>query len=184
MTFPAEGFTMNHAMPARCAPPSGLIAVSSAPHSFPFAYVTCCMRVSLESGVETTSPGLAACAAGVTSNLQQPVPAVEIVTVVSSLRQCPCGTDVPGADPEPGCCCFGGTPYWPTARILLLRLSAGLAVSSEPVFDSVQTTNCFEVRVPALPETGICASSAALELKKYSVPPLDVANDEVPGDCD
>ena len=31
-------------------PPSGLSAVSSAPHSLPFAYVTCCMRVSFESG--------------------------------------------------------------------------------------------------------------------------------------
>src|SRR5258706_439534 len=40
---------------ARCAPPSGLSAVSSAPHNLPFAYVTCCMRVSLESGREITS---------------------------------------------------------------------------------------------------------------------------------
>ena len=46
---------MYHAMPARCGPPSGLSAVSSEPHTLPFAYVTCCMRVSFESGREITS---------------------------------------------------------------------------------------------------------------------------------
>ena len=46
---------MYQAMPARCAPPSGLSAVSSAPHSLPLAYITCCMRVSFESGREMTS---------------------------------------------------------------------------------------------------------------------------------
>ena len=50
-----DGLTMYHAMPARCGPPSGLIAVSSAPHSLPFANITCCMRVSFESGLEMTS---------------------------------------------------------------------------------------------------------------------------------
>ena len=46
------GLTMYQAIPARCGPPSGLSAVSSAPHSLPLAYITCCMRVSFESGLE------------------------------------------------------------------------------------------------------------------------------------
>src|SRR5690242_5022344 len=129
--LPECGLTMNHAMPARWAPPSGLSAVSSAPHSLPLAYITCCIRVSLESGLATTSAP-AACAAEPTSSFQHPVPA--IVTVVSLLRQYPWGTSVVGGVPDPGCCCFGGTPYWPTVRILLLRLSAGLAVFSDAVF--------------------------------------------------
>ena len=49
-TLPAFGLTTYQAMPARCGPPSGLSAVSSAPHSLPLAYITCCMRVSFESG--------------------------------------------------------------------------------------------------------------------------------------
>src|SRR5438270_900636 len=53
--LPADGLTMYHATPARCGPASGLSAVSSAPHSLPLAYITCCMRVSFESGREMTS---------------------------------------------------------------------------------------------------------------------------------
>src|SRR5438132_4566946 len=170
---------MYHAMPARCAPPSGLTAVSSAPQTLPFAYMTCCIRVSFESGREMTSEPRA-CAEAPTSNFQHPVPAM--VTVVSSFRQWPCGTSTPGAVPEPGCCCFGGTPYWPTPRMLLLRLSAGTEFSDE-VFVSVQRMIWFELRVPASPLTGFCASSAAFELRKYSVPPLSVLNESVPGDC-
>src|SRR5204863_4210749 len=84
---------------------------------------------------------------------------------------------------DPGCCCFGGTPYRPTLRILLLRLTAGLAVLSDAEFVSDQTISWLDVRVPALPDTGFWASSAALELKKYSVPPFESSNDDVPGDC-
>src|SRR6266550_7924459 len=84
--------------------------------------------------------------------------------------------------PEPGCCCFGGTPYWPTVRVLFLRLTVPV-VSSDAVFVSDHTTSWFDVRVPAAPETGFCASSAALELKKYSVPLFAVLNCDVPGDC-
>src|SRR5437763_14376238 len=138
------------------------------------------MRVSFESGLATTSAP-AACAVGVTSSFQQPTPA--IVAVVSSFRQWPCGTVVSGAVPEPGCCCFGGTPYWPTVRILLLIPRAGVAVFSDAVFDSVHTMSWLEVRVPAAPETGFCASSAAFELRKYSVPLFAELNCEVPGDC-
>src|SRR6266516_1265552 len=171
---------MYHAMPARCDPPSGFTAVSSEPHSLPFAYITCCIRVSFESGRATTSDP-AAWAAVPTSSFQQPVPAM--VWVVSSFRQYPWGTAVSGALPEPGCCCFGGTPYWPTVRILLLRLAAGLAVFSDAVFVSVHTMSWSDVRVPAAPETGFCASSAAFELKKDSVPRFARLNCEVPGDC-
>jgi hypothetical protein len=135
--------------------------------------------VSFESGLATTSAP-AAWAAALTSSRQQPVPAT--VAVVSSFRQCPWGTAVVGAVPEPGCCCFGGTPYWPTVRILLLRLTAGLAVFSDAVFVIVHTMSWWEVWVPPVPETGCCASSAALELRKYSVPLFEVLYC-VPGDC-
>src|SRR2546423_3563598 len=139
------------------------------------------MRVSFESGLATTSAP-AACAVGVTSSFQQPTPA--IVAVVVSFRQWPCGTVVSGAVPEPGCCAFGGTPYWPTVRILLLRLTAGLAVFSDAVLANVHAISWFDVRVPAVPATGFCASSAAFELRKYSVPLFARLNCDVPGDCE
>src|SRR5580765_6623227 len=148
---------MKYSMPARAGPRSGLTVVSRAPQSLPFAHVTCCMRVSFESGLETTSPvGPAA-----TRSLQQPVPA--IVAVVVLFRQKPCGVLVPGAEPEPGCCCFGGTPDCPTGRTWFDRLTAGDAEFSDEVLVIAHTTSCFDVRVPALPETGFCVSSAALE---------------------
>jgi len=68
-------------------------AVSSAPHSLPFAYTTCCIRVSFESGLAATSAPFA-WAAALTSSFQQPVPAM--VGVVSSFRQNPWGMAVPG----------------------------------------------------------------------------------------
>src|SRR5919197_5910321 len=171
---------MYHAMPARCGPASGFSAVSSAPHTLPLAYITCCMRVSFESGLEMTSAPRA-CAVAVTSSFQQPVWPLKS-SVVSSFRQKPCGTSVVGAVPEPGCCCFGGTPYWPTVRILLLMPTAGVAVFSDAVFVNVHTMSWFDVRVPAAPETGLCASSAAFELRKYSVPPAFRLNEFVTGD--
>jgi hypothetical protein len=137
---PALGFTMKYSIPARCGPPSGLMDVSSSPHSFPFANVTCCMRVSFESGRETTSSWAGS---PTNSRRQQPTPA--IVGVVVSFMQWPCGAFVPGADPEPGYCCFGGTPYRPTLRILFESVSDGVAVFSEDVFFSVQTTSWVEV---------------------------------------
>src|SRR5919206_2316863 len=177
----ASGLTMYHAMPARCGPLSGLSAVSRAPHSLPFAYITCCIRVSFESGREMTSAPRA-CAVAVTSSFQQPVWPLNS-SVVSSFRQKPCGTSVVGAVPEPGCCCFGGTPYCPTVTILLLIPIAGLTEFSDAVFVSVHTTSWLEVRLPAAPETGFCASSAAFELSMYSVPLFARLNCDVPGDC-
>src|SRR5258708_4410039 len=105
MTLPASGLKMYQARPARCPPPPGFSAVSSAPQSLPLAYMTCCMRLSLESGREITSlPGAP------TSSLQQPTAPLNR-SVVVLLIQKPCGTSVVGAVPDPGCCCFGGTPY-------------------------------------------------------------------------
>src|SRR2546423_5219400 len=181
--LPASGFTMYHAMPARCGPASGLSAVSSAPHTLPLAYITCCMRVSFESGLEMTS--LCAGSAPKSSRQQPNWPLNSCVVV--SLMQSPCATSgvvfLSASVPGPGCCCFGGTPYWPTVRILLLIPIAAVAVFSDAVFVSVHATSWLEVRVPAVPETGFCASSAAFELSMYSVPLFARLNCDVPGDC-
>src|SRR3954447_13024492 len=126
-------------MPARDAPPSGFSAVSRAPHSLPFAYETCCMRVSFESGVEMTS----LCAGSPpNSSRQQPTPA--IVDVVVSLMQNPCGVAAVAGVPEPGWCCFGGSAYVLTATTLLLRLRAGDALFSDDVLVRVHTTTWLE----------------------------------------
>src|SRR6059058_1134903 len=108
-------------MPARWAVLAGFRAVSSAPQILPLAYITCCMRVSFESGREITS----LCAGSPPkSSRQQPTPA--IVEVVVSLMQWPCGALVPGAVPEPGCFCLGGMAYWFALINLLVRLRAGV----------------------------------------------------------
>src|ERR1051325_2834893 len=138
-TLPAFGLTMNHSIPARCGPLSGLRDVSRAPHSLPFAYITCCIRVSFESGLEITS----LCAGSAPKrSLQQPVCPLNS-SVVVSLIQSPCAAfGVPAAlatVPDPGCCCLGGTPYCPTVNIRLDRLSAGDAEFNEAVFVNVQT---------------------------------------------
>ena len=62
-----------------------------------------------------------------------------------SLMQKPWGTSVPGAVPEPGCCCFGGTPYCSLAMTLFVSVSAGVAVLSEAVLPSVQATSWLDV---------------------------------------
>src|SRR5712692_8443259 len=158
---------MNQAMPALLLPPT-VRAVSTAPHNLPLANVTCCMRVSLESGRETTSVW-----AGSPPNrsLQHPFLPLNS-SVVVSLMQKPCGVSFVASVPEPGCIAFGGTAYCSTFRILLLSLSAGDAVFSEDVLVSAQTTSCFDVPGPPKPTTGTVASSAAFELRKYSVPRL------------
>src|SRR5207248_882750 len=133
-------FRMYHAIPALLweVSLSKRTAVSSAPHTLPLAYVTCCMRVSFESGREMTS----ACGGGPTSSRQQPVCPLKS-TVVVSLMQSPCATSgvvvLSASVPEPGCTCFGGIPYWLTVTNLLLRLSAG-ELFSEEVFVRVQST--------------------------------------------
>src|SRR5205809_6740586 len=164
------GLRMYHAIPARSGLESTkLTAVSSAPQSLPLAYITCCMRVSFESGRAITSIP-AAWAVAPTSSFQQPLPnGGTVITVVSSLRQSPCATSgvvvLSAVVPEPGCNCFGGTPYWLTVTRLLFKLSAGDAVLSDDVFVSVQATIWLEVQVAALQETGFCASSDTFELK-------------------
>src|SRR5712691_2898694 len=169
-TAPVEtsGLTMYHATPALlCAGLlSKLTAVSSAPHTLPFANMTCCMRVSFESSLETTSSW--AGAGGLNTSCQQPVP--KSVCVVVSLMQWPCGVLVPGAVPDPGWSAFGGTAYWPTVETVFDRPSEGVP-SSEDVFVSAHVTIWLEARGPGVPLTGRVASSAAFELRKYSVPP-------------
>ena len=97
--------------------------------------------------------------------------------------QKPCARAVVGAVPEPGCCCFGGTPYWPTVSTVFDKLRAGELLLSEDVLVKLHTTSWFELRLPAEPATGFVASSAAFELKKFSVPPAFRLYDVVPGDC-
>src|SRR2546430_16108538 len=103
LTEPVEtsGLTMYQATPALLwfGFVSKLTAVSSAPHTLPFAYMTCCMRVSLESSRETTSAPRA-WAAALTGSFQQPVPGN--LTVGVSFRQKPCGVAVVGGLPGPG----------------------------------------------------------------------------------
>src|SRR5258708_966797 len=161
---------MYQARAARWPPPPGFSAVSSAPHSLPLAYITCCMRLSLESGREITS-----LCAGWPPNRrrQQPIWPLKS-SVVVSLIQKPCGTSVVGAVPDPGCCCFGGTPYWFTVISLLLRLRDGEPESIDAVLVSVHSTIWFAVRL---------LSKTAIELKKNSVPPLFRLKERVPGDC-
>jgi hypothetical protein len=64
----------------------------------------------------------------------------------------------------------------------LVRLSDGDAVFSDEVLVMVQTTICLESWLPPVPETGCVASSAAFELRKYSVPPLLALNEPGLGD--
>ena len=95
-------------------------------------------------------------------------------SVVVSLIQKPCGTSVVGAAPDPGCCCFGGTPYWFTIISLLLRLRDGEPESIDEVLARVHST--IWVAVPL-------GSKTAMELRKNSVPPLFRLKESVPGDC-
>src|SRR6266581_5743442 len=111
-TLPTFGLTMNQAMPARWAPPSGLTTVSSEPHKLPFAYITCCMRVSFESGVEITS----SCAGSLPNKSRQQPTLPLNSTVVVLLIQYPCGVSIVAGVPEPGCCCLGGIAYWLTPK--------------------------------------------------------------------
>src|SRR6266576_4102166 len=143
-TEPVEtsGLTMNQATPALlfAGMLSKLTAVSSAPQTLPFAYITCCMRVSFESSFEITS--LWAGSPTKTSR-QQPVPAR--VAVVVSFMQCPCGVSVPGAVPEPGWLALGGSAYWPTLSTLFERLTDGVVESSDDVLVRAQRTIWLEV---------------------------------------
>ena len=175
-SLPAVGLTMYQAMPARCGPPSGLSAVSSAPHSLPLAYITCCMRVSFESGREMTSSWRMA--AALNSSRQQPCPAIvsgrRVVDAVALRR-----VRRSRASPEPGCCCFGGMPYWPRQHLVAEaerrrgRVQRG-RVRQRPDDEVV------DVRCRRAPDPGFCASSAAFELRKYSVPPFAVRTSSCP----
>src|SRR5260370_23238762 len=103
------------------------------------------MRVSLESGREMTS----LCAGSPqNSKRQQPVRPLNSRVVVSLIQK-PCGVSVVASVPEPGCCCFGGTPYWFTLSTWLLRLTARVLLFSEDGFVHAPTTRWVRVRVPA-----------------------------------
>ena len=84
---------------------------------------------------------------------QQPVPA--IVAVVVSLMQKPCGAAAVASVPDPGCFCLGGTAYRFTPSSLLVRLSDGVALLSDDVLVSVQTTICLESWLPPVPDLRI-----------------------------
>src|SRR5437773_4913801 len=131
---------MYHAMPA-FALPSTVTAVSSAPYSMPLAYVTCCIRVSLLSSVDSTSGA---------NGSGAPSRSVEQGT---SLRHCPSGNG-------PAFWLLGGGgAYAPTPTRVSCSLRSGLAVSSELVLVRLQVAMLVEVVPPGTPE----ASSAALE---------------------
>src|SRR5437879_2422137 len=136
VTEPVEtsGWTTYHATPA-WLPPLKVTAVSRAPHTLPFAYITCCIRVSLASSLEMTS----SCAGSVPNrSRQQPVPA--IVGVVVSLMQKPWGVVFVGVVVEPGWLAFPGKAYRPTPRRVFERLTERVAVLSDDVFVRAQRT--------------------------------------------
>src|SRR4029453_18342941 len=149
--LPLVGLTMYHAIPALLFAGllSKLTAVSRDPQSLPLAYMTCCMRVSFESGRPISSVS-----GELTTSAQQPTKPLNS-TVVVSLMQAPSGTSgvvvLSARVAEPGCCCFGGIPYCATVNTLFVRLRVGDAVFSEDVFDSVQTIRFVEEPVKAVP---------------------------------
>src|SRR5690349_7863452 len=151
---------MKYSMPERLR--SSVSAVSSAPHSFPFAYHTCCIRLSFESSVPSDWCGGAG---GRRRICQQPGP--KGVGSVRSFRQ-----SASGVDPA-FWLARAGTPYSPTFSTLLCSCRSGSAESSEDVLVSDHTTSSSDVRGPVQP-VGHVASSVAFELRKYSVPPPPV----------
>ena len=64
--------TTNHSMPARVLA-DDLTPVSRAPQSLPLANTTCCILVSFESGLATTSGPPRTCAVVPTSSFQHPL---------------------------------------------------------------------------------------------------------------
>src|SRR6476619_3760930 len=115
------------------------------------------MRVSLASRCEMTS----LCAGSPTNRFcQQPGP--NGVDMVVSLMHWPSGKS------PAFWLALGGTAYRPTVSVVLERLSAGLALLSDLVLLSAQTSKLVEEPSPL-------ASSAALDDRKYSVPPCALA---------
>src|SRR5436190_2704168 len=141
VTEPLEtsGLTMYQATPAWFVPPR-VMAVSRAPHTFPFAYITCCMRVSFASSFEMTSLW-----AGSAPNRRRQQPTPAIVLVIVSLMQLPCGVDVVGGVADPGWLAFPGKAYGPTPRRVFERLTEGVAVLSDKVLVRAQRTILLEV---------------------------------------
>src|SRR5947209_6125954 len=109
VTEPVEtsGLTMYHATPAvLCgAGVLKLTAVSSAPHTLPFAYITCCMRVSFESSRETTS---APRAAWIASSAAFELRKYSVPPASSAYDVVP--GDCAGHNVNPGCLMLGVSP--------------------------------------------------------------------------
>jgi hypothetical protein len=136
------------------------------------------MRVSFESGVEITS----LCAGSAAkSRRQQPTPTMVTVVVV--------------VDAEP----LRNRLPWRSARprLTLLR-GQRILVHGQNLVAEVHVWGCGVQRrrvghrpdhdlgrrvIAAVPVLGFVASGAALELRKYSVPPFDDSKEPVPGDC-
>src|SRR5712692_233965 len=147
----AVGFTTNHSIPALLlAEP--LTAVPKAPHSLPSAKATVSRRVSLLSSAYSWLGA---------KGSAKPSKKVEQAFM---FRQ-----SASGSSPT-FCSDLGGTTYWPTVSVEWERLMAG-ALSSDEVLVSDHTRSWFEVRGPTCDPLP-WASSAAFELRKYSVPPF------------
>src|SRR4249919_2270353 len=149
-------------MPDFSSPPT-LTAVSVEPHSFPFAYQTCCTRVSVESGFDSTSgcQGGGSVEGGAKKSAQQPMPPPKSVL---SFKHSPRGM-LPTFWSA-----FGGNTY---VSLLMRRLViCGFGdVFSDAVLVSAQRPIRRAVPV-GLP---VSEPSPAIVLRKYSVPFLSVA---------
>src|SRR5438874_12782475 len=132
-----------------------LTAVSRAPHSLPAAKTTCCMRVSLLSSAYSWLG-----ANGSAKPLRK-VP--QALLFRQSAR---------GVAPT-FCSERAGTTQKPTVSTLWASVIDGFLLPSELVFVSDHTSSWCELLGPTATPLP-CASSAALELRKYSVPPFAV----------
>src|SRR5438132_14184172 len=111
-------------MPALVSPPT-VTAVSRAPHNWPFAYTTCCMRVSLLSRCDSTTPFFG-WSLGKKKARQQPAPFHKSAPpklglfAFRSLRQSPSGM-LPGFWLD-----LGGIEYGVTLSPGFVRCRAGV----------------------------------------------------------
>src|SRR3954463_3358136 len=142
-------------MPARLAPPT-CTAVSSAPQTLPFAYITCCIRESFAFRLAVGPPKLAL--------LWVAMPAIAVLQL-GIMTVSPTQSDS-GRLPA-GCVARGGTAYVSTGTSERNMLADGDVVFNEEVF--VIDHRRMELLVPS-------SENTALELRKYSVPPLSVLN--------
>src|SRR5437016_14176492 len=142
-------------MPARFWPPT-FTAVSSAPHTVPLAYATCCMRESLAFRLPFGGPKV------VLSWLPTPATVVlQLGRITVSAMHCDSGRL------SAGCFARGGTAYVSTASVDRPSVGAGEGELSEDVFNIVHSRMLLLVPESENPER---------ELRKNAVPPLSVSN--------